>query len=526
MTLSTEENMFAFLRLNIFTKLNTGNQVADMMISSMVMIYMPVILMRFKSMFMAIYNNIIYYRSNKLTLEGIHCVMQAYGRCNSQNIFSVRFRALWDYIQQYQHDTIYSIKEYPSCGEGGDSDDEDNDQNNNNNDGDVNKKRNNDIFIVNQHTPFKLDDDIMCKVICVKEDFDKKQNGDKNTGNVEYITIELYSRVKTINELQIYIDTIMNNYIEDLYKSRYNQQFIYTLTGFKDKPSAGVVSPIWDECKFRSSRKFDTLFFDNKIELIEKLDFFENNKEWYDKEGHPYTMGIALHGPPGTGKTSIIKCIANHLNRHLIVIPLSKIRTQSQFNKCFFDKEYNHKNAKHEIDFDNKIIVFEDIDCMSDIIMERKKKQKDENNKSGGKNEILEAINKVMSKKDECDANIINLIDRKNSDNDEITLSFILNVIDGIRETPGRIMIITSNQYELLDPAFTRPGRIDLSMEMKNASVPIIEEIVKHFYNATIPDTIQKKLKDGIISPAALINTRFNAKNVDEFLNIIVKDYM
>ena len=152
-----------------------------MMISSMVMIYMPVILMRFKSMFMAIYNNIIYYRSNKLTLEGIHCVMQAYGRCNSQNIFSVRFRALWDYIQQYQHDTIYSIKEYPSCGEGGDSDDEDNDQNNNNNDGDVNKKRNNDIFIVNQHTPFKLDDDIMCKVICVKEDFDKKQNGDKNT---------------------------------------------------------------------------------------------------------------------------------------------------------------------------------------------------------------------------------------------------------------------------------------------------------------------------------------------------------
>ena len=358
MTLSTEENMFAFLRLNIFTKLNTGNQVADMMISSMVMIYMPVILMRFKSMFMAIYNNIIYYRSNKLTLEGIHCVMQAYGRCNSQNIFSVRFRALWDYIQQYQHDTIYSIKEYPSCGEGGDSDDEDNDQNNNNNDGDVNKKRNNDIFIVNQHTPFKLDDDIMCKVICVKEDFDKKQNGDKNTGNVEYITIELYSRVKTINELQIYIDTIMNNYIEDLYKSRYNQQFIYTLTGFKDKPSAGVVSPIWDECKFRSSRKFDTLFFDNKIELIEKLDFFENNKEWYDKEGHPYTMGIALHGPPGTGKTSIIKCIANHLNRHLIVIPLSKIRTQSQFNKCFFDKEYNHKNAKHEIDFDNKIIGY------------------------------------------------------------------------------------------------------------------------------------------------------------------------
>ena len=41
---------------------------------------------------------------------------------------------------------------------------------------------------------------------------------------------------------------------------------------------------------------------------------------------------------------------------------------------------------------------------------------------------------------------------------------------DGIRETPGRILIITSNHYNKLDPALTRPGRIDIELEMSKLS--------------------------------------------------------
>ena len=67
-------------------------------------------------------------------------------------------------------------------------------------------------------------------------------------------------------------------------------------------------------------------------------------------------------------------------------------------------------------------------------------------------------------------------------EDDKLTLSFILNVIDGIRETPGRIMIITSNFYEKLDKALIRPGRIDICLQMKLASREIIHCMFNHFY--------------------------------------------
>ncbi len=235
-----------------------------------------------------------------------------------------------------------------------------------------------------------------------------------------------------------------------------------------------------------------------------------------------------MHGPPGTGKTSIIKSIANHLRRHLIVIPLSKIKTQTQFNKCFFDHEYSHKNAKERIGFEKKIIVFEDLDCMTDLVMERKKRKemvnsKKEESNSISKEELLETIKTSMNP-DNSRSDFVSMLEKK-EESDELTLSFILNVIDGIRETPGRILMITSNHYDKLDPALIRPGRIDISLEMKNASIPIIEEIVEHYYSYKIPIAIRKRLRDDVVSPAMLINLRFKADSAEEYLNMLIEEY-
>ena len=108
--------------------------------------------------------------------------------------------------------------------------------------------------------------------------------------------------------MEEYINKITQDYIDTIYNKRKNELFIYSLLSFKNFRDEGLI-PQWDECKFTSTRNFNTIFFDKKEELISKIDFFNNNKEWYEKEGHPYTLGITLDYRDW--KTSVIKCIAN-----------------------------------------------------------------------------------------------------------------------------------------------------------------------------------------------------------------------
>ena len=110
-------------------------------------------------------------------------------------------------------------------------------------------------------------------------------------------------------------------------------------------------------------------------------------------------------------------------------------------------------------------------------------------------------LNKITKKVDEDHQDTM-VVDLDKNKDDKITLSFILNIIDGIRETPGRILIITSNNYSSLDDALIRPGRIDMTLEMKNATVNTIKEMYYHYYKTHIPDSISHEFKDYIISPA------------------------
>jgi ATP-dependent 26S proteasome regulatory subunit len=100
-----------------------------------------------------------------------------------------------------------------------------------------------------------------------------------------------------------------------------------------------------------------------------------------------------------------------------------------------------------------------------------------------------------------------------------ITLDDILNSWDGIRETPGRILIISSNHYNKLDNALTRPGRIDITHELSNASHNTIFEIYLHLFGNKIDKTKLKKVKEYFYSPAELINFYVDCKTEDKFMD-------
>ena len=112
----------------------------------------------------------------------------------------------------------------------------------------------------------------------------------------------------------------------------------------------------------------------------------------------------------------------------------------------------------------------------------------------------------------------------KQPDDDLITLDDILGLWDGIKETDGRILVISSNHYEKLDPALTRPGRIDIPLEMKNASKNVIRDMYAHLYNETIDENDLKKIRDNYHSPASLINIFTTYKNNPElFIKTLCK---
>lgn len=291
---------------------------------------------------------------------------------------------------------------------------------------------------------------------------------------------------------------------------------------------------MWNETPFSSTRTFDNLFFSKKTTFLKELDFFLTNKEWYFDTGIPYSLGIGMHGPPGTGKTSLIKALANYTNRHLVVISLKLIKTKRDLDSIFFEDRYCQDNKKKSMTFDKKIIVFEDIDCMGDIVLNREKVR--QKNTPAKKNERTSKTNhtEVMSLLEALatnDSSNQNTITKPATFScvppieDPITLDDILNLWDGIRETPGRIMVISSNHYHELDPALIRPGRIDMTLELSYANHQTIKEIYMHLFKAPLEDCKLAKIKENVYSPAEIINIfMMEERNPERFLARLASD--
>ena len=68
------------------------------------------------------------------------------------------------------------------------------------------------------------------------------------------------------------------------------------------------------------------------------------------------------------------------------------------------------------------------------------------------------------------------------SDTPKISLSGLLNALDGVGAQEGRLLFATTNRYETLDAALRRPGRMDVHVEFKLASQYQASGLFKRFY--------------------------------------------
>jgi SpoVK/Ycf46/Vps4 family AAA+-type ATPase len=158
---------------------------------------------------------------------------------------------------------------------------------------------------------------------------------------------------------------------------------------------------------------------------------------------------------------------------------------------------------------DKRILLFEDIDAMGEVVKDRNlpKEESDVDIESKIK-EALAKNNKRRKSFDEYDT----VSQEPNTDNNN--LSYFLNILDGLQECPGRIIVMTTNKPEYLDKALVRPGRIDFKLNMTKATISDIKNILEFYWSTKIlyvPEIdMDKKLSHAEITSCCRLSSDIN----------------
>lgn len=370
-------------------------------------------------------------------------------------------------------------------------------------------------FILNQKDIITIDDDIFAKMtqstgesILNTSIGGSQTTNTQNAGTAIVQIIEVYSFTKSTDQLREYLENIKQKYVVNIKNKLGNKKYFFNLHPInammdinKQKDYSRLPPNMLFTMKhFQTNRRFTNLFGKDMDIIRNRVNFFCKNKKWYDEKGIPYTLGLLLSGNPGTGKTSTIKCLANETNRHICNINLNNDITKRQLENLFFDENIcvlNQNTGQTEtfcIPLDQRIYVLEDIDCQSDIVKERSL-LKTEKMQSG-------------TEKEKTD----NKIKEEFEDKHKIDLSFLLNLLDGVLENPGRIVIMTSNHPDMLDTALIRPGRIDIIAKFQNCLNETIVNMLEFFYDIKLSqediDNIMT-LEPEIVTPAEFSKIMF-----------------
>lgn len=398
---------------------------------------------------------------------------------------------------------------------------------NNNNTKHITYKKQN--FILNQKDIIEITDDLF---INLKENKMSEASNDNTPADLEQ-TIELFSYKKTTHELRIFLNKISYDYELKL-KNKLGDHIYYFNQHPMNLPADSKGNKDFSKLpstttftmkKFQTNRKFSNLF-GPEIDIVKKrVEFFIKNKKWYDEKGIPYTIGLLLSGQAGAGKTSSVKCLANETNRHIININLNNDITKVQFENLFFNEVISVLNTstgqteKYSIPLYQRIYVLEDIDCQSDLVMERTLKAKNINNQEVKHEQSdISALQSVKTNPNKPDT----YNNPVQTGSEKLDLSFLLNILDGVLEIPGRIVIMTSNYIDKLDHALIRPGRIDIIANFKKCVNKTLIEMMEFFYDLSLSEKDKNRilaLKEYIVSPAEMGKVMF--ENFDNFRKAI-----
>uniref|UniRef100_A0A8V0ZJ37 Mitochondrial chaperone BCS1 n=1 Tax=Gallus gallus TaxID=9031 RepID=A0A8V0ZJ37_CHICK len=179
--------------------------------------------------------------------------------------------------------------------------------------------------------------------------------------------------------------------------------------------------------------------------LVEDVKEFIDNPKWYIERGIPYRRGYLLYGPPGCGKSSFITALAGELQHSICLLSLS--------DRSLSDDRLNYLLS---VAPQQSIILLEDVDA---AFVSRD----------------LAAENPAMYQ-----------------GMGRLTFSGLLNALDGVASTEARIVFMTTNYVDRLDPALVRPGRVDLKQYVGHCSRGQLARMFQRFYPEQPPAAAER----------------------------------
>lgn len=250
-----------------------------------------------------------------------------------------------------------------------------------------------------------------------------------------------------------------------------------------------------------------------------------------------YNLGIMLYGiKPGTGKTFLMKAIANRLRRNVMVVDMRKIKTRKDFEHLFM------KPSEH-------IIFLDEFDCVQGAI--RNRSDTPDGKESSSDSETVESkqlkvlqdrmleLMKIMrnnnvapttgakpSGPDPLQQEYESIKTKIDNIENSLSLDTFLTVLDGGAEMRNRVIIATTNYIDRIDPALIRGGRFDLVVELGKFNQTETREFLSLMFKDTITQEEQEllqntELKDDVYTPVELIGIATRNKTFRRVLEII-----
>ncbi|KAG1346913.1 AAA-ATPase [Cocos nucifera] len=242
----------------------------------------------------------------------------------------------------------------------------------------------------------------------------------------------------------------------------------------------------WYEIDLHHPSTFDTLAMEEELKrtVMEDLARFVKRKDYYKRIGKAWKRGYLLYGPPGTGKSSLIAAMANHLKFDIYDLELTEVGWNSTLKRLLVGMS------------NRSILVIEDIDCTIDL------QQREEEEEDGS-----------------C---------KSSSRDDKVTLSGLLNFVDGLWSTSGeeRIIVFTTNYVERLDPALLRPGRMDMHIHMGYCGPHAFRVLASNYHaidDHPLFPQIEGLVREVEVTPAEVAEELMRSDDTDAALQRLVE---